>query len=114
MDNVYKNCPPKMEDGRLFTDYRMANRREQHIKYINNLTRDDEQRMYYMNNAKKIADNEWEYLKKNKSCFNNSCVHVYPTRVPPGSYNKEINLYNSVRRGEQKAPCKQLDDYRLT
>jgi hypothetical protein len=113
MDNFFKGCPAKMSDGRLFTDYRTATRREEYVKYINDIVRDDDYRMFLQKNTDKITENEWEYLKKNKRCFVNNCVHNYPTRVVPPMFVEERNNYNQAAMKKATFKCQNLEDYRL-
>lgn len=116
MDNFFKECPAKMSDGRLLTDYRTPVRREEYVKYINNIVRDDEYRLFLQANAESIADNEWNYNKKNKSCWVNECVHTYPTRVHPPSFVEERMKHDllSVPNRQQKFTCSPKNDYRMT
>jgi len=116
-DNFFKGCPPVMEDGRLFTDYRMSHRREQYNKSINGIVRDDEYRLFLQNNAENIMDKEWEYNRANNSCFVNVCAHNYPTRTPPGALHEEMELYNAVKTGKpvRRPPvCEKFSDYRAS
>lgn len=116
MDNFFKECPAKMSDGRLLTDYRTAVRREEYVKYINNIVRDDEYRLFLQGNAESIADNEWNYYKKNRSCWANECVHNYPTRVNPSSFVEEREKYDSLSNPnrQQKFVCAPKNDYRMS
>lgn len=115
MDNYFQTCPPKMSDGRLFTDYRTAVRREEYIKYVNKILRDDDYRMFLQQGAEKIMDNEWKFLKQNNSCFVNECVHNYPTRVIPEMFNQEKRNYDMLANKSRniKFECKNMNDYRL-
>lgn len=116
MDNYFQNCPPMMADGRFLTDYRTATRREESIKYINGIVRDDEYRMFLQQNAEKIADNEWSFLRAEKSCWNNECLFNSPTRVDPASYHAERVNYDNVRmkHGASISKCEKFDDYRMS
>ena len=115
MDNFWKDCPPKMNDGRLLTDYRTAVRREEYVKYINNIVRDDEYRVFLQANGESIADNEWNYYKKNKSCWVNECIHNYPTRVYPPWFVEERIKYDSLSKPNrvQRFQCAPKNDYRM-
>jgi hypothetical protein len=120
MDNYWKGCPPRMDDGRFLQDFRSPSRREQYIKHINGIVRDDDQRMFYQQNAEQIMDREWQILRRTQSCFTNACIHNYPTRTSPGSNYEELQMYNAVRKNKimkedkQYPHCKQMADYRLT
>ena len=115
-DNFFKSCPPKMADGRLFLDARTAVRREEYVKFINNIVRDDEHRMFYQKNAETIMDKEWAYNRQNKSCWLTECVHTYPTRVYPPWFVEERKNYDSLSNPlrTKKFPCPKAHDYRMT
>lgn len=114
VDNYYHMCPPMMEDGRLFTDYRTATRRNEYVKYINDIVRDDEYRAFLQQNANRLIESEWEYTRNNKSCFVNECVHNYPTRVYPPWFIKEKQAYDSLFDPKRKVKylCSPDNDYR--
>lgn len=118
MDNYYHKCPPMMSDGRLFTDFRTATRREETNKYINNIIRDDEYRLFLEQNADQIMDNIWDFNKKTKSCWQNECVHNYPTRVFPPWFVEERKAYDQLALPKDKRTkvyeCQQFYDYRAT
>lgn len=116
MDNYFKQCPPMMADGRLFTDFRTATRREEYNKFVNNITRDDEYRAFLQLNAKTILDAEWQYTKDRKSCWVNKCIHNYPTRVHPGWFVEERRNYNILETplANNQFPCSHYKDYRTT
>ena len=115
MDNFWKGCPPKMSDGRLLTDYRTAVRRNEYVKFINNIIRDDEYRLFLQRNAEAIADNEWNYYRKNRSCWVNECIHNYPTRVYPPMFVEERLKYDSLSDPTRKIrfQCPPKSDYRM-
>jgi hypothetical protein len=116
MDNFLNQCPPRMSDARLFTDYRTATRREEYVKYINNIVRDDEYRLFLQQKAETIMDNEWNHYRKTKSCWTNQCLYNSPTRVHPSSFTNELKAYNSLKTQEtkQKFACEPQNDYRAT
>ena len=79
MDNYFQSCLPMMEDqGRQLGDFKTATRRNEYIKYINDIWRDDQYRLFLQLNGKQIMDREWNYHKENNSCWVNECVHNYP------------------------------------
>lgn len=116
MDNFFKNCPAKMEDGRHITDYRTATRREETNKYLNNLIRNDDYRLFLQKNANTIIQNEWTNLKQSASCRVNECIHNYPTRVSSSMYCEEKAKYDNLQNPKRKVvyPCESFKDYRLT
>jgi len=115
MDNFYNKCPAKMSDGRLCTDYKPATHLNEQIKYINGITRDDEYRVFLQNNAQRIIDREWEILRQTKSCWQNECVHTYPTRMYPPWFSEELHKYNQLADPNHtpKFQCQPYADYRL-
>jgi hypothetical protein len=116
MDNFFKNCPPKMEDSRQLTDYRTATRREEYIKYVNNVIRNDDYRLFLQQNGNRFMDDEWNYYKNTGSCWTNECVHNYPTRVYPPWFVEERHRYDQLQKPvrNQIYKCSDKLDYRLT
>ncbi len=115
MDNFFKNCPAKMEDGRHLTDYRTATRREEYIKFVNNIVRNDDYRIFLQNNGEKMMNTEFDYYKNTASCWTNNCVHTYPTRVYPPWFVEERNRYDNLAKSQGKIlyKCTPKLDYRL-
>lgn len=117
MDNFFKGCPPKMEDGRFLTDFRTPSTREQYNKAINGIVRDDDWRMFLQKHADHIMDKQWNYMRTNYSCFTNACIHDYPLRTTPMMNYDELEMYNAVRLGKPVKDfpyCKNMADYRMT
>ena len=117
MDNYYKNCPAKMNDGRFITNYKSSTCINEYIKYVNGITRDDEYRLFLQLNANQMMDSEWIYLRQNDSCWNNACVHKYPLRMDPRDFTQERLNANMLFKNDTlpiKFECKNRDDYRLT
>ena len=114
MDNYFKECPPMMDDGRLFTDYRSSQVREEVYRFKNSIMSENESRMLRTSNAETIMDTEWKNLRDKKSCFTQKrCFHKHPTTLVSSAYNNaEILSYN----GFLPAPACDIDcqDYRLT
>jgi len=120
MDNYFQNCPPMMEDGgRHLGDYKTATRRNEYIKYINDIWRDDQYRLFLQLNGKEILDREMAYHNKYNRCWTNDCVHNYPTRQSPRHFVQERQAYDSIynlNTNKKLAPlrkCWALDDFRL-
>jgi len=114
MDNYFQGCPPMMNDGRLFTDYRSSQVREELYRYNNCVRSENEARTLRIENANQQMDEEWEYLRDTRSCFpRKNCFHRHPsTRVTTNYNTAELLAYN----GEIK-PTKcgtDCSDYRLT
>jgi hypothetical protein len=120
MDNYFKGCPPRMNDGRFITDYRSADNVNLHIMAINGIRRDDDYRCFLQNNAQRIMDNQWNLAKKTQSCQTNACLHNYPTRTNLNMQREELQLYNAVRtnrvkNGDSNYPvCRNGPDYRAS
>lgn len=121
MDNYFKNCPAMMEDGQFLTDYQTATRRNEYIKYLNGIYRDDQYRLFLQQNANTFMNNEWEWNKTNNRCFVNPCVHQYPTRSSAQQMHMEKlafeSIYNPSKNTEQMKQlktCPVLSDYRVT
>jgi len=109
-----------MEDGgRHLGDYKTATRRNEYIKYINDIWRDDQYRLFLQLNGKEILDREMAYHNKYNRCWTNDCVHNYPTRQSPRHFVQERQAYDSIynlNTNKKLAPlrkCWALDDFRL-
>lgn len=118
MDNFYQECPGRMSDGRVFSEYKTATRRNEYIKYVNGIYNNDQYRMFLQQNGKQIMDNMHTYHLANNSCKVNPCVHTYPTRVVPGDMAEEMKKHNkrAKERYTSNKPnlgCPKYANYRL-
>jgi len=115
MDNFFNECPPMMSDGgRQFGDFKTATRRNEYIKYINDIYRDDRYRLFLQSNGKQILDREWMYHKENSRCQVGDCVHKYPTRATTDHFIMEKAAYESKSRvAMANKKCQVFKDYRL-
>lgn len=120
MDNFYKMCPPMMQDqGRHLSDFQTATRRNEYIKYMNGVWRDDQYRSFLQSNAKVILDREWDYHKTHNKCWENECVHNYPTRMSPRLFQQEREAYdskynpNTNKSMAHMRKCNNYKDYRM-
>ena len=120
MDNFFQNCPPKMEDqGRHLSDFQSSTRRDEYIKYANDIYRDDQYRLFLQLNGKEILDREWNYHSKYNKCWVNDCIHHYPTRSLPRHYWQEREAYDSIfnintrKQMEPLRKCNHNKDYRV-
>ena len=116
MDNFYQQCPAVMDDSRIFTDYSTSTRREQFIKYINNIQDEHEYRFFLQNHATTFMGNVWDKLKKENQCFVNECIHNHDSRVNPAIFAGERELYNSLltnSRTPSPERCEKFKDYNL-
>jgi len=118
MDNFYNQCPPMMSDGRHFTDYKTATRRNEYIKYINTVNRDDTYRLFLQNNANQIMDNIWDHHLQNDRCWVNPCIHNYPTRSLPHHFAAERQAFDNIAAADftsqqKNMGCNLHNDYRM-
>jgi len=116
-NNYFNDCPPHMADGRHFTDYKTATSRNEYIKYINDVVRDDDYRMLLQCNATKFQDKEWDHYSKKNKCWESTCIHNYPTRVLPQFFPQELQAFNDSMDSSKpklRGTCPKFADYRLT
>ncbi|CAH6421770.1 Hypothetical protein KVN_LOCUS456 [uncultured virus] len=118
MDNFYQNCPAVMNDGRFLRDFQNETKRNDYIKNLNGMWRDDQYRFFLQQNGNKIMDREWQYYKKNNYCHPNECVHNYPTRTSNKNFINEKIVYNSLfdnnnKQYEPMRKCQPFRDYRI-
>jgi hypothetical protein len=109
-----------MEDqGRDLGDYKTATRRNEYIKYANDIQRDDQYRLFLQTNGTEMLDNMWKYQKKNNECHVNDCIHNYPTRMNPRQFVQERAAFDSIYDLNTNEPlsglrqCVKRADYRL-
>ena len=117
MDNYYSNCPPRMDDARFTTNYKLDSAINEYIKYMNGITRDDDYRLFLQLNADKLMDSEWLYLRRNDSCWNNACVHKYPLRMDPRLFEQErqnADMLFKYSELPENLKCIKYTDYRAT
>ena len=119
MDNYFKICPPTMSDGRFLADHKSSTRRDEYIKNINGITRDDQYRHFLQTNGTKIMDNVWNYHDQHDSCNITPCVHTFPTRQVPADFVKEKELHDLVAKNgyapfKGQPKCPKHEDYRMT
>lgn len=119
MDNYFKPCPAMMDDrGRHVADFKTSTRRNEYIKFINGIVRDDEYRLFLQKYGTEFMNKEWHYYRDNFSCHVNDCVHKYPTRQSPMDLAVEREIYDSKYNKNHKilAPlrkCEKFNDYRI-
>jgi len=73
-NNKYFDCPARMDDGRIFTDYRQSSTVNDMIRYSNNTMSSYEYRQFLINNASKIMELNNTYIKDKAGC--ESCDYV--------------------------------------
>lgn len=116
MDNYFKQCPPKMNDSRGFTDYRSSQVREEFFRHNNCLKSENETRLFRTDNADVIIDNEWEsILNKNYCRPNKYCYHLAPTTRVTNEYNTaELLSYNGKLPKHSCSNMQGCQHYRAT
>ena len=114
MDNFFQTCPAKMSDGRHITDYQSSTRRDEYIRYLNNIYRDDDYRLFLQKNGKEIMKNEQAFYNKYSKCWVNDCIHHYPTRSLPQHLIQERKAFDSIFNIETNklyAPLRKCNQY---
>lgn len=116
MDNFYTHLPGRMNDSRMFTDYRTSNRRELSNMSVNGITNEHDYRIVLQRNGSAIMDAQWQQQKRDNTKPQKICPHNYPTRSNNELMNKELKQYTGVFTGKSSdAPkCQNLCDFRLT
>lgn len=94
MDNFYKNCQPKMQDGRFLTDYMSSNYRENFIQKNNRIFRNDDYRFFLQDYGKGFMDKEWQ-IEKNKICKQQNNIHKFPLIVSQKEMTIEKKMYDN-------------------
>lgn len=115
-DNYYLNCPARSY-ARDLSNFKSSSMNNEYIKYMNDITRDDDYRLFLQMNGNMLRDSEWMYLRKNYSCFNNACVHTYPLRQDPRTFIEErekANLLFKTDRLPNNFKCPKYPDYRMS
>lgn len=104
-NNKYYKCPPRMDDGRHFTDYRSNIYVNDLIKHTNKTESNYEYRQFLIHNAEKLIkmnNNYMEYMNGCEECnatyipFNTEC---FINQNYSNCYNKNengIGIYNKT------------------
>ncbi len=74
-NNKYTDCPPRMDDGRHFTDYRPICHVNNMVRANNSISNSYEYRMFLTKNAEKLMDMNRAYSCQ-KNCSSN-CKQPY-------------------------------------
>ena len=74
-NNKYHDCPPRMSDGRHFTDYRPGCHLNNQVRVNNQLPSSFEYRMYLTRNAEKLIKGNRKYVETKNGC--DSCMEPY-------------------------------------
>ena len=100
-NNKYPNCPPRMDDGRHFTDYQ-PNCHLNNLMRSNNATNNSFQyRMFLTQNANKIMD-----INRKQACEKNCCAPCQPP-YQSGTMMRETQADVSATAvpGNRSVPC---------
>jgi hypothetical protein len=86
-DNKFFGCPPRMSDGRHFTDYRPNCYVNNLIRAENGLQNSYQYRLFLSQNAKQLMD-----INRQHACVKNCCT---PCQQPfePGTMLPEVNKW---------------------
>ena len=93
-NNKYTNCPPRMDDGRHFTDYRPNCHVNNLVRANNAMLNSHQYRMFLQHNGQKLMN-----LNRTYSCQKNCCG---PCMNP---YNNGTMLQEQSRRSCNKENC---------
>ena len=109
-DNKYFDCPARMDDGRVFTDYRPSYHVDDMIRYSNNVMGSYEYRQFLIHNGSNIMKVNSDYTTDKVSCQScnsesmpfhtlNDLNDVYSRKrvIDPngiGIYNNVPNIYS--------------------
>jgi hypothetical protein len=114
-NNKYFNCPPRMADGRHFTDYRPHCDVNNLVASNNNLVSSYDYRQYMIQNSEKLMDLNRSYATMMNSC--GPCVQPYEqgTMLPEQSRVEcdknvcasSLNVLNGLGQGRtySKTDC---------
>lgn len=95
-DNKYRDCPPRMSDGRHFTDYRPVCDVNNLIKLDNNIQNSLNYRNFLQENGEELIDKNREY-----ACMMNCCgpcdddVEGFESTMLPELIMQETNERNA-------------------
>ena len=109
-DNKAKNCPPRMSDGRHFTDYRPVCFLNNSMIVDNKISNSFDYRMHLIRNAEKLMNNNRAYISAKNGC-DKDCMKPYNigTMLPESSKvicddkkcNVEVTDTNGLGQGRQ-------------
>ena len=117
-NNKYFNCPPRMSDGRHFTDYRPTCDVNNLIISNNNKLSNFDYRMYLIENAEKLIDINRMYTVEKNSC--GPCKEPYeigtmlPERVnvscDANTCKNSINVLDGLGQGRKYSNSKKANE----
>jgi hypothetical protein len=114
-NNKYFDCPARMDDGRIFTDYRPSSSVDDMIRYSNNVMSSYEYRQFLINNATNIMNVNMNYTLDKVGCgscdaptmpFHTECkVNNHFSRCDTIDSNG-IGIYNKIENFDIKEDFK--------
>ncbi len=122
-DNKHFHCPPRMDDGRHFTDYRTNCHFNNLVRANNAVLNSHDYRMFLTNNARGLMDLNRSYACQKSGCGNRSVSDKNSTMLPEQSMqicnNKTCNVEfvnkNGVGLGRkyssEEVNCPAVNDY---
>lgn len=114
-DNKYFDCPARMDDGRVFTDYRPSYHVDDMIRYSNNVMGSYEYRQFLIHNGASIMKVNSNYTRDKVSCdsCNSKSMPFHTLNNVNDVYSKKtvidpngIGIYNNVPDIYLKEPSK--------
>lgn len=104
-DNKYFDCPARMDDGRVFTDYRPSYHVDDMIRYSNNVMGSYEYRQFLIHNGTNIMRVNSDYTQDKVACesCNSKSMPFHSLNNVNDVYSKKhvidpngIGIYNNV------------------
>tara|TARA_B100001093_G_C26489216_1_gene868307 strand:+ start:459 stop:773 length:315 start_codon:yes stop_codon:yes gene_type:complete len=96
MNNKFGDCPARMSDGRIYTDYRPGCLLNNTIKVSNQLINNHDYRMYLTRNAKKIMNTNNKYIMYKYNC--ESCIDTMLPESTEISCDKDICNHKVINK----------------
>lgn len=93
-DNKYFGCPPRMADGRHFTDYRPSCDMNSVIKVDNNIRNSLNYRLFLQENAEKLLEINRKYSCQKNCC--EPCKEGFETTMLPEKYTQLCNKNSCI------------------
>ncbi len=114
-NNVYYQCPAKMEDGRFITRYESSNELTGAIQKMNHIQSSNQFRTFLQSNTDSLIANERDYLASNWSCHPKAACSegYYYLNVKPIDpkyrktnwvYDTSVAQANAMSRGVKGTP----------
>ncbi len=89
----YRKCPPRMSDGRHFTNYEANNSLNSKVRYENNLVTGSDYRAYLTQNAVKLMNMNSQQAWAANGCgpCKNLCLGIDESKRPGNSTQFDAN-----------------------